>query len=125
MGIDWWESEDARETLREGGWNADKVIEQLILDREVTREFIRRWRREMEAVLSDPDYLWNEGPRELANELIKRNLIIYGIPSRDPDQWVDTPPPEKDEELGIGRYVAWQSPLHREAVRRALQGGLM
>ncbi|ADN49880.1 ATP-binding protein [Vulcanisaeta distributa] len=110
------------ERLYERGWNADKVIEQLILDREVTREFIRRWRREMEAVLSDPDYLWNEGPRELANELIKRNLIIYGIPSRDPDQWVDTPPPEKDEELGIGRYVAWQSPLHREAVRRALQG---
>jgi len=42
--------------------------------------------------------------------------------SRDPWFWVDEPPPEKDPELGIGRYVAWQTPLHREAVRRALGG---
>jgi hypothetical protein len=35
--------------------------------------------------------------------------------------WVDQPPPEKDPELGIGRRVAWQSPLHREAVKRALK----
>ncbi|MGC9180926.1 MAG: ATP-binding protein, partial [Vulcanisaeta sp.] len=28
--------------------------------------------------------------------------------------------PQRDPELGIGRYIAWQSPMHREAVRRAL-----
>ena len=35
--------------------------------------------------------------------------------------WVDEPPPERDPELGVGRNVAWQTPLHREAVRRALR----
>jgi len=30
------------------------------------------------------------------------------------------PPPERDLELGVGRRVAWQTPLHREAVRLAL-----
>jgi len=35
---------------------------------------------------------------------------------------VDRPaPPERDLELGIGKHVAWHTPLHREAVRRALQ----
>ncbi|MCC6016463.1 MAG: hypothetical protein LM583_06460 [Desulfurococcaceae archaeon] len=41
--------------------------------------------------------------------------------SRSPDLWIDEPPPEKDPETGIGKYVAWQTPLHREAVRKALQ----
>ncbi len=34
--------------------------------------------------------------------------------------WIGEPPPEKDEELGIGKYVAWQSPIHREAIRKVL-----
>ncbi len=53
--------------------------------------------------------------------MVERNLITYFLPKRKPDYWVDTPPPEKDEELGIGKYVAWQTPIHREAVRRALE----
>mgnify|MGYP001772883163 CR=1 FL=1 len=32
-----------------------------------------------------------------------------------------TPPPEKSLELGIGKYVAWQTPLHREAIRKVLE----
>jgi hypothetical protein len=40
---------------------------------------------------------------------------------RDPYFWIDQPPPERDPELGIGKNVAWQTPLHREAVRRALE----
>ncbi len=35
--------------------------------------------------------------------------------------WVDEPPPERNPEIGVGRNVAWQTPLHREAVRRALR----
>jgi hypothetical protein len=31
------------------------------------------------------------------------------------------PPPERDPELGIGKYLAWQTPIYREAVRRALR----
>jgi hypothetical protein len=34
--------------------------------------------------------------------------------------WIDEPPPDRDEELGIGRDVAWQTPLHREAVKRVI-----
>ena len=39
---------------------------------------------------------------------------------RDPIFWIDEPPPERDPELGIGKEVAWQTPLHREAVKRAI-----
>jgi hypothetical protein len=34
--------------------------------------------------------------------------------------WMDQPPPEEDPEIGVGRRVAWRTPLHREAVRRTL-----
>jgi hypothetical protein len=33
-----------------------------------------------------------EVPEELRNELIERNLIVYGTYSRNPDLWVDEPP---------------------------------
>jgi len=39
---------------------------------------------------------------------------------RDQYFWIDTPPPKRDLELGVGENVAWQTPIHREAVRRAL-----
>jgi len=50
------------------------------------------------------------------------NLII------DIPQWrneylrVNTPPPKRNEELGIGRYIAWQTPIRRETVRRVQEG---
>ncbi len=40
---------------------------------------------------------------------------------REPQFWIDEPPPERDLELGVGRHVAWQTPIHRKAVRRALK----
>jgi hypothetical protein len=43
---------------------------------------------------------------------------------RDPVFWIDEPPPEKDLDLGIGREVAWQTPLHREAVKKAMEQSL-
>ncbi|MFZ8783824.1 MAG: hypothetical protein ACO2OR_07605 [Desulfurococcaceae archaeon] len=50
-----------------------------------------------------------------------RNLITHNLYERDPVFWVDEPPPEKDPEIVVGRKVAWQTPLYREAVRRALE----
>ena len=50
-----------------------------------------------------------------------RNLIFYDVSFRRPELWVDESPPEKDLELGVGRYVAWQTPIHREAVRKVLE----
>jgi len=35
--------------------------------------------------------------------------------------WIDEPSLEKDLELGVGKYIAWQIPLYREAVRKALK----
>ena len=52
---------------------------------------------------------------------MERNLILYNIYEREQIFWIDQPPPERDPELGIGRNVAWQTPIHREAVRRALE----
>jgi hypothetical protein len=65
--------------------------------------------------------LWEKDfPEEFKNELIAKSLIVYDTYYRDPLFWIDEPPPEKDMELGIGKDVAWQSPLHREAVGRAM-----
>jgi hypothetical protein len=57
----------------------------------------------------------------LLERLVDINVLIDSITYRDPPLWVDQLPPERDLELGIGRHVAWHTPLHREAVRRALQ----
>jgi hypothetical protein len=66
--------------------------------------------------------LWSpDAPEELIDMLNKRNLIVYNLHRRDTWFWIDTPPPERDPELGIGRHVAWQTPLHREAVKKALE----
>jgi hypothetical protein len=59
-------------------------------------------------------------PEELVKELIARNLIVYNVYDRDVWLWIDEPPPERDVELGIGKYVAWQTPIHREAVKKAI-----
>jgi len=108
--------------LYRAGWSVDSVVEDIARSRGVTRDFVRRWRRYLEDAVEDPDALMEgDFPEELKHTLIERNLIIYDLYSRNPELWVDEPPPEKDPELGVGRYVAWQTPIHREAIRRALR----
>jgi hypothetical protein len=108
--------------LYRAGWSVDSVVEDIARSRAVTRDFVRRWRRYLEDAVEDPDALMEgDVPEELKHTLIERNLIIYDLYSRNPELWVDEPPPEKDPELGVGRYVAWQTPIHREAIRRALR----
>lgn len=106
--------------LYENRWDAEKVIEDLIKSKELDKEFIVKWGRHLEEAVEDPDYLWDKGSKDLVNELTARNLIVYNMYDRDTRFWIDQPPPEKDADLGIGRYVAWQTPLHREAVKRAI-----
>ena len=104
------------------GWNADEVVKALIRDKGLTPSFIAKWRDWFERAVEDPEVLWSpDAPEELIKQLIEKNLIVYNMYDRDQAFWVDTPPPERDPELGIGRDVAWQTPLHREAVRRALR----
>ena len=73
--------------------------------------------------VEDPDTIFRRlrepEARSLEKKLVELNLIVE-IWDRDGHGWIDVPPPERDVELGIGRYYAWQTPLHREAVRRAL-----
>jgi len=108
--------------LYELKWDVDAVIVRLIRAKELTRDFVKRWRPHLERVVEDPQSLWEEDfPEGFREELIAKNLIVYNMYERDPRFWIDEPPPERDLELGIGEDVAWQSPLHREAVKRVLE----
>jgi hypothetical protein len=108
--------------LYRAGWDATALVTALIEERKLTPSFIDRWKSWLEEAVRDPDALWRaDVPEELIDELVARNLIVYNMHSRTELRWIDQPPPEKDLELGVGRHVAWQTPLHREAVRRALE----
>jgi energy-coupling factor transporter ATP-binding protein EcfA2 len=113
--------------LYEAGWDVERVVKSVIDEKGLTPSFVRRWRRWLIDAVGDPDALMaldmsTELEKAFIEELIRRNLIVYGMHHREPDFWVDQPPPERDPELGIGRYVAWHTPVHREAVKRAVEG---
>ena len=112
---------DMLSKLYQAKWIVENVVSKLIEDKEITPSLTEKWRKHLETAVEDPDTLWSAyTPEELVRELIARNLIIYNMYRRKLEDWIDEPPQERDLELGIGRYVAWQTPLHREAVKRAL-----
>jgi hypothetical protein len=78
----------------------------------------REWLRQ---AVEDPDTLFARERIPLMEKLVELNLIVDSIPRRENWLWIDQPPPEKDLELGVGRRVGWQTPLHREAVKKALE----
>jgi len=113
------------EMLHSFSWSIDMVISMLIKERDIRGAIASLGREEIEILrkaLDDPDTIFrsfrNPAAQKLEKLLIELNLII-DVWERD-KFWIDVPPPEKDLELGIGEYYAWQTPLHREAVRRAL-----
>ena len=102
------------------GWSVDDVVDEIIKGKGLAA-FARLGASDKELLtraLDDPDVL-ADAPR-LLDELVALNLVVDDVYPRSRGVWVDEPPPERDPELGIGKYVAWQTPLHREAVRRAL-----
>jgi len=102
-------------------WDAEKLVRDTMEKKELTPTFTAKWKNWLEAAVEDSDSLWSpEAPEELIRQLVERNLVIY-IYDRDPSAWVDQPPAEKDADLGIGNHVVWQTPVHREAVRKALR----
>ena len=112
---------DILSKLYQAEWSTNRVITELIGSKEITSSFVEKWRDWLKEAVEDPDSLWKaDAPEELIRELIAKNLIVYNMYNRDPWFWIDQPPPERDLELGIGKHVAWQTPLHREAVRRAM-----
>jgi energy-coupling factor transporter ATP-binding protein EcfA2 len=110
--------------LRQAGWDADEVIKSLIASKNLDTiaptlsPEEREWLRQ---AVEDPDTLLAREKLPLIEKLVELNLIVDAITYRDPPLWIDQPPPQKDLELGIGKRVAWQTPLHREAVKRALK----
>jgi hypothetical protein len=107
--------------LYQADWNLDAITKSFVEEKKLTPAFVSKWRGWLEKAVEDPDVLWSpDAPEELINELIDRNLIVYFLRARDVEVWIDEPPPEADLELGIGKYVAWQTPLHREAVKSAI-----
>ncbi len=109
------------EGLFRAEWNMDVVVDGIVGERGVAA-LAKRWSNVLWRVVEDPDHLWDWYPdtEPLIRGLVQANLIVE-VWDRKPHLWVDVPPPERDVELGIGRYYAWQTPLHREAVRRALR----
>jgi len=113
--------------LFESGWSAEVALGKIIREKtlhEWAATLDPRARALLEEVLEDPDALFyklgEEAAKRLRDELVAKNLLSK-MWERDESGWLDTPPPERDPELGVGRYYAWQTPLHREAVRRALE----
>jgi len=112
---------DMLSKLYQAEWNVNRVITELINSKEITSSFIEKWKSWLDEAVKDPDILWRANvPDELVRELIAKNLIIYNMYDRDPWFWIDEPPLEKDHDHGIGKHIAWQTPLHREAVKRAI-----
>jgi hypothetical protein len=110
--------------LYQARWSVDKVINSITTSKRLDAFVLslsteeRKWL--LEAV-ENPDTLLAKEKLPLINKLVELNLVVDSITYRDPELWVDQPPPQKDLELGIGKYIAWQTPLHREAVRKALE----
>jgi energy-coupling factor transporter ATP-binding protein EcfA2 len=105
-------------------WSVSTVIERLI-ELKKLGEFIsslsnseKTWLCE---AVEDPDTLYSRERIPLLHRLVELNLIVDELPRRDPVLWIDEPPPERDPELGISRLAAWQTPLHRETVKKVLK----
>ena len=110
--------------LYKAKWSVDEVIKSITTSKDLDTFILslsaeeRKWLLE---AFENPDTLPAKEKLPLMQKLIELNLIISSIIYRDPELWIDQPPPQKDLELGIGKHIAWQTPLHREAVRKALQ----
>ncbi|MEM1610659.1 MAG: ATP-binding protein [Sulfolobales archaeon] len=106
------------------GWNIEIAVERII-SRKGLRGFIQALEEKeriwLEEAIENPDTLFTRERIAFMKKLVELNLVVGDIPERRDYLWIDDPPPDKDPEIGVGRYVAWQTPLYREAVRIALQ----
>ena len=108
-------------------WNLGNVLSETIKIKRL-RNFVRLLaKKEIEILkeaIEDPDTIFERlrepEAQSLERKLTELNMVIE-IWDRDEHFWIDVPPPERDPSLGIGRYYAWQTPLHKEAVKRALE----
>jgi energy-coupling factor transporter ATP-binding protein EcfA2 len=104
-------------------WNVNSVAIGIIEAKDL-RDFVTTLKEEeriwLKEAIEDPDTLYTRERMPILHKLVEMNLAVSSMYNRIPYLWIDTPPPEKNLELGIGKYAAWQTPLHREAIRRVL-----
>jgi energy-coupling factor transporter ATP-binding protein EcfA2 len=104
-------------------WNVNSVAIGIIEAKDL-RDFVATLKEEervwLKEAIEDPDTLYTRERMPILHKLVEMNLAVSSMYSRIPYLWIDTPPPEKNLELGIGKYAAWQTPLHKEAIRRVL-----
>jgi dephospho-CoA kinase len=104
-------------------WSVDHLIKNIAISRNLhifTTSLTNEGKRWLYEAIEDPDTLLQRDRIPLLNKLVELNMIVNGITYRDPELWIDEPPPEKNLELGIGKYIAWQTPLHKEAIKKVL-----
>jgi len=112
---------DALRRLYQANWEINSVVKDVITSRKLEalvsslNDEEKKWLIE---AIKDPDTLFVRERLELLKRLVEINLIIDTLPERKYDEWIDQPPPEREVEIGVGRYVAWQTPLYREAVNK-------
>jgi hypothetical protein len=109
--------------LYESKWDVNQVIKNLTESKKLnifTSSLNNDERNWLLEAVENPDTLLTRERIPLLNKLVELNLVVDAVPGRDYKTWIDEPPPEKDLELGIGKHIAWQTPTHREAVRRAV-----
>nr|WP_181953804.1 ATP-binding protein [Pyrobaculum arsenaticum] len=106
-------------------WRSDSVVKKLIREKRI-KAFISKLgdeeRELLRRAVEDPDVLYTREGIPLMERLVDMYLIVDTLPEREPWFWAGESPSERDPELGVGKDVAWQTPLHREAVKRALEG---
>ncbi|MEM1568470.1 MAG: ATP-binding protein [Thermofilaceae archaeon] len=112
------------EELYKAGWDVEGLLKEFVKSRGLVGKLAGLGdaaREVLKKALEDPDALFHSirDVPGLVEKLTEWNLITY-VYDKDQRLWIDTPPPEKDVEMGVGIYYAWQTPLHREAVRKAL-----
>lgn len=114
-----------------GGWDVGWAVAKIAAERkirELAASLSQRQRAVLQEASEDPDaverHMAEEGAEalKLVEALVDRNLIIDWLPEREGRLWIDKPSPEKELDIGVGESFAWQTPLHREAVRKAPLG---
>jgi len=112
---------DALRRLYQTNWDINSVVKDVIISRKLEalasslNDEEKKWLIE---ATKDPDTLFVRERLGLLKRLVEANLIIDTLPERTYDEWIDQPPPERDLKIGVGRYIAWQTPLYREAVNK-------
>jgi len=116
------------------GWSVEKVVERIASSRGLRRlvaSLTEEQRRILAESVEDPDALYRRlreaqtreekrAVEELIDKLVELNLIAEDISIRSEHTWIDEPP-TTDRSIGVGNETAWQTPLHREAVKTTLK----